>query len=220
MIRMIAFDLDGTLADTIPLCIRAFQNSVSPYAGHRLKEEEILRLFGLNEIGMVKAIAGENWQNALKDFYQEYLRLHKSITHPFDGIPELLNCLRKKGVLVALITGKGEESCKITLQMLGLTKYFDEILCGSEKTPVKKECIEYLLDRYALAREEFCYVGDAASDVTVCREAGVVCLTAAWQDSACAEMLSRQSKGPEQVNPGLAFYKVSDLREYIEELLR
>ncbi len=33
MFKVFAFDLDGTLADTIPMCITAFRNSISPYLG-------------------------------------------------------------------------------------------------------------------------------------------------------------------------------------------
>lgn len=212
MVSLIAFDLDGTLADTIPLCIRAFRDSVSPYAGHELDEAEILGLFGLNEIGMIKAVAGENWQSALKDFYQEYRRLHQNVTRPFSGVSDLLDFLRKKGILVALITGKAEKSCMITLQMLGLTKYFDDILCGSEKAPVKKERIEYLLDKYNLTKQEICYVGDAPGDVRACREAGVTCLSAAWQDHS-------PDKELEQENPGCVFYRVSDLHDYLEKVI-
>ena len=32
MIKLVAFDLDGTIADTIPMCIEAFKQAVSPYA--------------------------------------------------------------------------------------------------------------------------------------------------------------------------------------------
>ena len=42
MFKIVAFDLDGTIADTIPMCIKAFRNGVSPYTDHELSEEEIL----------------------------------------------------------------------------------------------------------------------------------------------------------------------------------
>lgn len=68
MFKMIAFDMDGNIADTIPLCVEAFRRSVSPYVGHELSEQEIVETFGLNEIGMIKALVSENWEVALQDF--------------------------------------------------------------------------------------------------------------------------------------------------------
>lgn len=62
MIKLIAFDLDGTIGETIPMCIKAFKQAVSPYAGHVLSEREIVQTFGLNEEGMIKMVAGEKWQ--------------------------------------------------------------------------------------------------------------------------------------------------------------
>ena len=59
MFKIVAFDMDGTIADTIPMCIKAFRNSISPYIGHELSREEILHTFGLNETGMVKAVVSQ-----------------------------------------------------------------------------------------------------------------------------------------------------------------
>lgn len=78
MIKLIAFDLDGTIGDTVPMCIRAFEKAVSPYAGHMLSEREISQTFGLNEVGMIKKVAGEKWREALYDFYPVY---EKCINH-------------------------------------------------------------------------------------------------------------------------------------------
>ena len=60
MIKLAAFDLDGTIGDTIPMCIKAFRKAVSPYAGHSLTDKEIIETFGMNEVGMVKAIIYDN----------------------------------------------------------------------------------------------------------------------------------------------------------------
>lgn len=115
MIKLIAFDLDGTIGDTVPMCIRAFEKAVSPYAGHTLSEREITQTFGLNEVGMIKKVAGEKWREALHDFYLVYEKMHQSCPAPYEGIRELIETLQKAGVLVALITGKGDKSCRITL---------------------------------------------------------------------------------------------------------
>ena len=54
MLKMVAFDFDGTLAHTIPMVIKAFRSSVAPYVEHELTTQAIVHTFGLNEIGMVK----------------------------------------------------------------------------------------------------------------------------------------------------------------------
>ena len=89
MIKLIAFDLDGTIGDTVPMCIRAFEKAVSPYAGHTLSEREITQTFGLNEVGMIKKVAGEKWREALHDFYPVYEEMHQSCPSPYEGIREL-----------------------------------------------------------------------------------------------------------------------------------
>ena len=207
MFKIVAFDMDGTIADTIPMCIKAFRNSISPYIGHELSREEILHTFGLNEIGMVKAIVGQKWESAIEDFYCQYESLHNEVTSVFPGILKLIAFLKKKNITVALITGKGEKSCTITLEKLGLSEIFDEILYGSEISPNKKENMEYLLKKYSISKEKFCYIGDTVQDIKDCQEVGVICFSAAWQESSNADILEKE-------NPNHVFYCVNDLYEY------
>lgn len=207
MFKVVAFDMDGTIADTIPMCIKAFRNSVSPYTDHELSEEEILHTFGLNEIGMVKAVANQNWKSAIEDFYFQYESLHNEVTGTFPGILNLLNFLKEKKIITALITGKGRKSCTITLEKLGLSKIFDETLYGSEISPNKKENMGYLLKKYSISKEEFCYIGDTVQDIKDCQDIGVMCFSAAWQESPNSDMLEKE-------NPDHVFYCVNDLYEY------
>lgn len=211
MYKIIAFDLDGTLADTIPMCIKAFRNSVSPYAGHELSKQEIIQTFGLNEIGMIKAVVKNNWQAALKDFYVEYNLLHDSEPiKPFKDILEMLYFLKQQKIILSLITGKGEKSCNISLEKLGLTGIFDDILCGSEIAPNKHEHILHLLKKYRVANTNFCYVGDTVGDINACAKANVACCTAAWQKSINPTDL----KILKEKNPHHIFYQVKDLWDF------
>ena len=208
MFKMVAFDLDGTIADTIPLCVEAFRKSVSPYAGHELSEQEIVQTFGLNEIGMIKAFVPQKWEVALQDFYCEYTLLHRKVTKPFPGILELLTVLKNQNIILALVTGKGEKSCQISLKELRLEHMFDAICYGSEKAPNKRENIECLLKEYAISRNQFGYVGDAVSDIRACREAGVTCFSAAWQDSSDIALLEKE-------NPGRVCCNVENLCQFL-----
>lgn len=210
--KIVAFDLDGTVADTIPMCIKAFCESVSPYTDHTLTEKEVTQTFGLNEIGMVKAVVKNDWENALCDFYEKYSALHDEVNTPFTGIYELITWLKEHGILVALITGKGKRSCDISLKKLKLENIFDEVLYGSEKKRNKAENINFLIKKYSIPKSSFYYVGDTTQDVMVCKEVGVTCLSAAWQDASYGDILETE-------NRGLVFYSVNELREYLSAFI-
>ena len=49
MIKLVAFDLDGTIGDTIPMCLKALKKAVTPYFNlNVVSVNDILENFGLN----------------------------------------------------------------------------------------------------------------------------------------------------------------------------
>ena len=212
MIKMVAFDFDGTIADTIPICIEAFKKAVSPYAGHLLTEDEIIQTFGLNELGMIKTVVKDDWESALQDFYYYYEKMHSNCWKPFSQIGDLILYLKEKGVIVPLVTGKGQVSCDISLKMIDMRNCFSEIMPGDEKRPNKSDSIIKLLKKYQIKNDEFYYVGDAVSDVMACREANVTCLSAAWSSVINFEELNK-------INPNYIFENIIGLRMFLESKL-
>ncbi len=209
MIKMVAFDFDGTVADTVSMCIEAFIKALSPYRGYELNKNEIIQTFGRNEIGTVKAIAKDNWEPALKDFFYYYEQMHNSCLAPFPQIYELIDYLKKRNIIVPLVTGKGQICCDISLKKLGLESYFSDRMFGEETRNNKAESILKLMEKYAVKKDEFYYVGDASTDITACKEAGVTCLSAAWSDGADIENLKKN-------NPGYVFYSITSLKTFLE----
>lgn len=203
-LKLVAFDLDGTIADTIPMSIESFRLAVSPYAGHTLSREEIVETFGLNEPGMIKAIVKDRWEEAIEDYYRIYEEMQVKCDKPFAGIVPLIEQLRTQRVIVPLITGKSERSCRITLKRMNMEHLFSDIITGSEHRNRKAEYIQALVEKYGLSKDECVYVGDAASDIRSSREAGVRCLSAAWSESADREALR-------EANPGNVYESVEDL---------
>ena len=63
----------------------------------------------------------------MNDFYQVYEQMHGGCRTPYNGIKEQLQGLRDRGTKTALITGKGEKSCQITLEQFGLSDIFDDV---------------------------------------------------------------------------------------------
>lgn len=205
-LKLAAFDLDGTLADTLPLSVAAFKQAVSPYAGHPLSEAEVEATFGLNEAGMVNAMVKDRREEALEEYYRVFRALQDQCPPPVEGIVPLLEELKARGIVLTLVTGRSEESCRIILETLGLQDMFFPVLTGSAHGNRKAECLRQLMEQYGVAPEECVYVGDAVSDVTASRSVGVPCLSAAWCESAQQFALNR-------ANPGRVYLSVGELAQ-------
>ncbi len=208
MLKLIAFDFDGTIADTIPLCIEAFRSALLPYVGYSLSDQEILQTFGLNEAGIIRNLAGERWEEALEEYYCFYDAIHDICQAPFPGMIELLDFLKNQGIPIALITGKAKRSCDISLKKLQLFDYFVSIQTGSAERHNKDELLRNLMTEYRLAHDELVYIGDAVVDAESCHQVNVRCLSAAWSPTVCVNDLQK-------VNPGFVFTDLKQLKAYL-----
>lgn len=190
-IKAVLFDLDGTLGDTIPLCVAAFKKSIEPLIGRTLSENEIIETFGPSEEGTIMALAPLHYDKGIHDYLYFYNEMHDCCPHPFEGMKDLLNTLKGNGVRLALVTGKGPYSTEITLRRFGLLDLFEVVETGNRYGPRKPQGIIEVLNRFNyIDKTEMIYVGDAPSDIQACREVGLPIASVAWADSADVEKLS------------------------------
>ncbi len=213
MIKRIVFDFDGTLAFTVPLCMHCFHHAWEPHVGHKLTDEEIFATFGYPEEGMIRLLMPPPHEAPMEDLYRMYGELHPVLCPSlFDGVRELLEEL-KALVPLDLLTGKGARCCQISLGYFGLEDCFDIIIPGDPEKRHKVEGLRSIMEQTGCLPEELLYIGDALSDVAACKEAGVTCLSVGWTpDAKLAEL--------EQMNPGLLFHTVEEMRTYIRQALQ
>lgn len=209
MIKLVAFDLDGTIGDTLSMCIQAFKEATQPYTGRELSDVEVVQTFGLNEEGMIRCVVDEAYrQQALHDFYVIYEALHKTMCpKPFEGIRELITLLKQKDIIVVLITGKGVKSCDITLRQFNMETCFAKVVTGSAERNIKSKALKELLCTYHLSIDEIVYIGDTVSDIKECQKVKVRCLSAAWSIP--------QSETLEYHNAKNVFYSISSISGFL-----
>jgi phosphoglycolate phosphatase-like HAD superfamily hydrolase len=173
----ILFDLDGRLADTLPLCIAAFRSAIEPATGAVLCDAEIVATFGPFEEGTIGTIAPNHCDAGMATCLAHYERLHSGWPDLFAGMRGLLGDLRARGVRLGLVTGKGGTSTQLSLRQFGLADYFELIETGSPNGPRKPDALRIILATWQLASTDAVYIGDAPSDITVarCRHAGRGC---------------------------------------------
>jgi pyrophosphatase PpaX len=183
--RPVLFDLDGTLADTIPLLLASMQAAYKAVGGTAPDARVWLRGMGMplrsqfmhfesNDLGRVEALIAvyRDWQVAhLAEFVREY-----------DGIRELLSALRAAGHPIAVVTGKGDWMARMTLQQVNLLSPF-AVIVGADATTRHKPDPDPLLlgaERLGVAAAGAMYVGDAPNDLIAARAAGMLDVWAGW----------------------------------------
>ena len=212
MYKLVAFDFDGTLADSVDFCLAVYELVFEKYMGSKAPTlESIYQNFGMNEPGMIKFYMGRPVPEAEEYFY----RLHKEL-HPvqcpetFPGTIGLLEFLQQRSIKLALLTGRSATTCSISTEFLKIDHFFESVQTGSPERNDKTAQLLQLLDKYGLQKDEMAYVGDAVSDAEACIRAGVDCLSAAWAKSARIDEL-------EKINPGKVFRTVESMRNYLTD---
>ena len=184
-LKSVIFDMDGTIVDSLPLCVEAFRLAVEPVLKRSLSTEEILSAFGPSDEGTIRVFVPDAVEPCMEQFLYHYRRLHPVMCpKPFDGIVELLDWLKPQRVLIGLVTGKGPRSLAVTLEELNLEHYFDAIETGSPLRANKPECLRNILNRFGHSPNESVYIGDMPSDITACREVSIPIYSAAWAKTA------------------------------------
>jgi len=56
MIKAMIFDLDGTIGNTLPLCIKAFRETIETFMKRKISDEEIIATFGPSEEGTIYSL--------------------------------------------------------------------------------------------------------------------------------------------------------------------
>ena len=183
------FDLDGTLANTLPLCITVYQQTFKHFTGRDYTKDEITSYFGLTEAGICQRVIPEHWQEGLAYYHQQYEQQHDGCRTPFPGIEDSLKLLKERGVKLAVVTGKGEHTADLTLKYLSLTNYFDYVEAGKEDAVVKATAMHTILNAWQMNAHDAAYIGDSASDVEQSAQAGVLPLAAEWAETATIYLL-------------------------------
>jgi phosphoglycolate phosphatase-like HAD superfamily hydrolase len=96
-VKAVLFDLDGTIGNTLPLCIAAFRESIEPLAARALTDEEIVATFGPSEEGTIALLLPERQPEGLNQYLLRYEELHCRWPSPFEGIPQILTYLGEAG---------------------------------------------------------------------------------------------------------------------------
>jgi phosphoglycolate phosphatase len=185
--RLVMFDLDGTLMDSVPDLAAAVDKMlmllgrppagvarVRDWVGNGSRVLVRRALAGqLDHDGVADELADE----ALALFMQAYAGGHE-LTAVYPGVRDCLDWLRERRVKLAIITNKPAQFIEPLLEEKGLAGYFDWLV-GGDTLPQQKPdpaALFWVMDKAGVAPSESLFVGDSRNDVRAAKAATVRCV--------------------------------------------
>ena len=202
MTKVIIFDFDGTLADTIDILLSITNRLSAEFGFKSATKEELAQLSNLNswQILQYSGISIFKFPLLIRRLKAE---LHSEVPHIqlFPGIKEVLLELKKRGFQLGIITSNSRENVLGALEKNGLQDTFTFIYSGS--TFGKHKVINKWLRRENINPEEVVYVGDEIRDIDAAKKTGIKVIAVGWgfnsQEALAAQNPNFLIKRPQEL---------------------
>ncbi|WP_274651445.1 HAD hydrolase-like protein [Paenibacillus humicola] len=182
MIRHIAFDFDGTLADSFALVADVYNELAEKYRLRPVRPEEYRALAVLPIRVLLKALGiPAHRVFRFRSIGREFKALYGSGAggvRLFPGIAELVRGLKTEGYTLTVISSNAGSNISRILADCGLEAF--EAVHSSDGLFGKHRTIRRYMRAHGLKPEELLYIGDETRDIEACRKTGVRVIAAAW----------------------------------------
>ena len=191
-IRLVIFDLDGTLIDAYAAITASFNHAMRALGFPLQKPRTIKKAVGWGDAALLCPFIGrENVPRALQIYRQHHKQALLKKSRLIKGARATLYYLRKKGYRLAVASNRPSKFSRILIKHLKIDAFFDAVLCGDEFTKGKPDpqIIFTVLKRLSVAKSKALYVGDMALDVQTGNAAGVKTIAVLTGSSTRSEIV-------------------------------
>ncbi|MDT3336384.1 phosphoglycolate phosphatase [Shewanella sp. SP1S1-7] len=183
-IKAIAFDLDGTLIDSVPDLTVATQEALAELGLKSCSEAQVRTWVGngaemLMRRAMTHALGSDVEQTVLDaampifmHHYQENLEKHSAL---YADVHQVLQTLFDAGFKLAVVTNKPYRFTLPLLNAFGINDFFSLVLGGDTLAKMKPDPLplQHLLHEWQLDKEALLMVGDSKNDILAAKAAGI-----------------------------------------------
>ncbi|HII3685715.1 TPA: phosphoglycolate phosphatase [Pasteurella multocida] len=184
--KLIGFDLDGTLVNSLPDLALSVNSAFAEFDLPQAPEDLVLTWIGngadiliARTLAWAKAQTGKTLNDeqikALKrrfGFYYGENLCNLSVLYP--NVKSTLETLKQKGYLLAVVTNKPTKHVQPVLQAFGIDHLFSELLGGQSLPAIKPHPapLYYLCGKFGLYPKQVLFVGDSKNDILAAHAAG------------------------------------------------
>lgn len=178
-LRLLIFDWDGTLVDSIKRIVAAMHMASDICAVPRCTDEEVRAIIGLAmpqayDVLYPAADDADLKQRYIHAYSEQYLLLEEQPSPFYPGVLDALEHYRSAGYTLAVATGKSRRGLHRVLSGHNMVDYFDITRCADEtRSKPDPLMLHEILNYCAATPEQAIMVGDSPFDLRMAKNANV-----------------------------------------------
>ena len=188
MKKLVIFDLDGTLLNTIADLAHSTNHALrqNGFPTHDVKEYNFFVGNGINKLFERALPEGEKTAENILKVREEFLKhydLHNTDRSvPYPGVPELLALLQERGIKLAVASNKYQAATRKLIAHFFPSIQFTEVLGQREGVKAKPDpsIVNEIVERASISKENTLYVGDSDVDMQAAINSEVTSCGVTW----------------------------------------
>lgn len=186
--KAVVFDLDGTLLYTLEDLKNATNYALKQNGMPERTLDEVRRFVGngvklLMERAVPQGADNPKFEETFA-LFKEYYDAHcNDNTSPYDGIMDLLEELKVRGIKMAIVSNKIDFAVK-SLDKLYFKDYMTAAIGEMEEEGIRKkpapDMVQKALKELGVTQDEAIYVGDSDVDIATAKNSGLKCVSVTW----------------------------------------
>lgn len=188
-LRLVLFDLDGTLLNTLDDLGAAVNDALKRRNFPLHTREEYMKMVGHGVRNLVKQALPADMQedealvdDTLADFKAYYTAHIDVFTQPYPGMQEVVGALHRNGVFLAVASNKFQEGTESLVKKFFPDIPFVAVLGNRPGFPLKPdpEIVGEVLRKAGVSRQEAVLVGDSPTDMKTAANGGIEGIAVSW----------------------------------------
>lgn len=177
--KIIAFDFDGTIADSFQNAVNAFNKFSTKYSYKKL-DDEAITFWKTNGVGAIskKLVGADRVSEFILDIKTEMLA-HADDSIPYEGIIQMLRDLVHPDITIGIVSSNSEEIIKSFLKKNKISDLISFVETEKEMSS-KAKILSSLIEKFEINPKDMYYIGDEPNDIIAAKSAGANSIAVAW----------------------------------------